>query len=88
MSKRYSNIVFMQGDEGYEMVDRITSGPRHQCVAEAVTYLSQWDTGDDYDVRDESCAGPYDERAEHGGYLLTWNASLGYVGLERIVEGE
>lgn len=84
MSKRYSNIVFMQGEEGYEVVDRIASDG----IAEAVAYLSQWDSGDDYDVRDESCAGPYDDRAEHGGYLLTWNVSLGYAGLERIVDGE
>lgn len=90
---KYSHIVFMQDDEGSEVVDRLTRctdgftvyGPTAETIAEAIEYLSQWDYGDDYDVRDEPSAGTSDDTVREGEYLLTWNTGLGYVGLERVI---
>lgn len=86
----FSRIVFMQDEEGREVVDRLTRtegilmrGATDATVAEAIEYLSQWDMGEDDDVHEQMAAGSRDEVTERDGYILTWNAGLGYVGLER-----
>jgi len=89
---RYVNIVFMQGDEGRDVVDKLANvedimvrGATAESIAQAVEYLSQWDYGDD-DIRDDIGAGSDDTVVEHGGYVLTYNVGLGYVGLLRPIE--
>lgn len=95
---RYAQIVFMDGDEGREVVDSIERldhptayGPTDRSVVEAVAYLVQWDMGEEseHDVRDSSSAGPTDRdaRVDHAGstYVLSWNFLLGHVALERII---
>jgi len=87
---RHVDIVFMQGDEGREVVDRIMRtdgvvmhGPTDETIAEAVAYLSEWDYGDDDNIRDNTGAGVWDTVVTHGDYVLIFNAGLGYVGLVR-----
>lgn len=89
----YVDIVFMQGDEGCEVVDRlcrvegvVAHGATDATIADAIEYLSQWDYGDDDNVRADLGAGSRDEIVERDGYVLTWNLGLGYVGLSRRVE--
>ena len=62
----YAQIVFAQGDEGRELVDKIervegvvAHGPTPETVVTAVEYLAQWDYGDEseHDVRDSSSRG-------------------------------
>lgn len=89
---RYSEIVFMQDDEGREVVDRLANvdgvvayGPTEESIEATVEYLAQWDYADDYDVRDTLSAGAHDIVIEHNGYVLSFNVGLGYVGLARII---
>lgn len=88
MSRRYVDIVFMQ--DGRDVVDRLTRtdgvvmrGATDATIGETIEYLAQWDYGDEDNVRDEMPTGTHDEVVERDGYILTWNAGLGYVGLLR-----
>jgi len=90
---KYVDIVFMQGDEGREVVDRLCNvegilahGATAESIAEAIEYLSQWDYGDDDNVRDDTGAGTNDTTVEDDTYVLSWNLGLGYVGLLRKME--
>lgn len=89
---RYVSIVFMDGDEGREVVDALTNtegvlvhGPTERTLAEAVEHLSQWDNGEDEESKTtaEPAWGPHDHIAYVGGYILAWNTGLGYVSLNR-----
>jgi hypothetical protein len=92
---RYANIVFMQDEEGREVVDRLCNvegilahGATAESITETIEYLSQWDYGDESDhyAREDIGAGVNDEVVEEGDYVLTWNLGLGYVGLMRKVD--
>jgi hypothetical protein len=92
---KYMDIVFLQGDDGREVADRlfnvegvVAHGITAESAREAVEYLSQWDYGDnDGELREEPPAGTEDAivYADGGEYVLTANLGLGYVGLSRIV---
>lgn len=94
---KYANIVFMQDEEGREVVDKlchvdggvVAYGPTDQSITEAIAYLAQWDYGteSEHDIREDIGAGTHDTTVEEGEYVLTWNLGLGYVGLMRKVEG-
>jgi hypothetical protein len=95
---KYMDIVFLQGDEGREVADRLFTvegacahGITAESAEEAVEYLSQWDYGDDDgELRDELPAGSNDAVifADGGEYVLTAHLGLGYVGLSRIVKAD
>lgn len=85
----YAHIVFMYGDEGRDVVDRLTRtegvvvrGATDATIAEAIEYLRQWDS-DDCEVVTEPEHGTRDEVVERDGYVLAWNTGLGYVSLSR-----
>lgn len=82
---RYAQIVFMQNSQDADEPLRILD---EQGVQAAIDYLAQWDNGDRDEVRDRPSAGSRDNTKRVGEYLLTWNWGLGYIGLERIIEGE
>jgi hypothetical protein len=92
---KYMDIVFLQGDDGREVADKLfrvegvcAHGITAESAREAVEYLSQWDYGDDDgELRAELPAGSNDAVifADGGQYVLTANLGLGYVGLSRIV---
>jgi hypothetical protein len=93
---QYANIVFMQGDEGRELVDSlcqvegvVAHGATAESITQTIEYLAQWDFGteSEYDIREEIGAGTHDTTVEEGEYVLTWNLGLGYVGLMRKMEG-
>jgi N6-adenosine-specific RNA methylase IME4 len=92
---RYANIVFMQGEEGHEVVDKLCNvegvvahGATAESITETIEYLSQWDFGteSEHDIRDSIGAGTHDTVVEEGEYVLTYNLGHGYVGLMRKVE--
>ena len=76
----YQSIVFIQGDEANEPLDILD----RDGTAAAVEYLKQWDYGDSPEPQKSSSAGTSDWQERHGDYLLTWNARVGYIGLERV----
>lgn len=89
-----ASIIFLQGDEGYRVVDALTHtdgvvrhGVTAASVEAVVDYLAQWDHGEYHDIGTATRAGRMDDRAQVDAYLLTWNASLGYVGLEVVLDG-
>lgn len=93
--RRYSEVIFMQGDEAEQVLTKlahiegvVVHGATEESIAEAVEYLSQWDHGEDHRVTDTLGAGTHDDVAEHNGYVLTWNVGLTYVGLSRIIDEE
>lgn len=88
----FARIVFMDGDEGREVVDRlcrvdgvVAYGATRETVEHAIDYLSQWDYGDEQELVEMLSHGTLDDVVEHGDYILSWNLGLGYVGLERVV---
>lgn len=91
---RWVSIVFMQGDEGHEVVRKLMraegvvySGATDETIAEVVEELKAWDYGDESEVNitDEPQWGIRDELARVGDYVLAWNSGLGYVSLNRRV---
>jgi hypothetical protein len=89
-AEMFTNVVFMQGDEGREVADRlfnvegvVAHGIDSESAAEAVEYLRQWDYGDNDDTSEELGNGTDDVVVFHDGYILTANLGLGYVGLSR-----
>jgi len=92
---KYADIVFMQGDEGREVVDKLCNVEgvvAHGATAESITatiaHLSQWDFGDEseHTLREDIGAGFDDRVVEEGDYVLSWNLGIGYVGLYRKAE--
>ena len=81
---KYSQIVFLTGDD-YPAFE----AELHKSLNAGMRYLAQWDNGDDYDIRDNSSAGMYDDfhYFDLGDfeYLMTWNYALGYASLQRII---
>lgn len=74
------DIVFMNHwEEDYSTVmDLIADG----CECDAIEYLMQWHFPGEHETRDTYGAGLADSTYSNGGYTLTWNSTLGYVGLE------
>jgi len=79
--KKYASVVFLQDSEADEPLDILNNEGREA----AINYLSQWDYGEYYDIREESGKGSNDRSLEHNGYLLSYNTGIGYIGLEKII---
>lgn len=88
----WHTIVFMQGDEGREVVDQLCNvegvvahGITVESVYAAVEHLKQWDYGDESEHSPEEREpwGPHDEITQMDDYTLSWHLGLGYVGLYR-----
>ena len=85
--RRWISVVFLQGDEADEVLDLIDA----QGVDAAFEHLAGYDYGDETveaaiangHVYDEPQAGATDRTATRDVYTLTYNASLGNVGLYR-----
>lgn len=86
-SRRWVNVVFLQGAEADEVLDLIDV----EGVQARIAHLAQWDFGDETtgaafvngEVYDELPAGQWDRTFEADGYVLTYNPQMGYVGLVR-----
>lgn len=82
----FVSIVFAQGDEGREITDGLYADgiATEESILATFRHLLQWETGDEEVIDDEPQHGASDEVFElPGGYVLTANRGLGYVGLER-----
>lgn len=84
----FRRIVFMQGEEGRDVVDRLTRcegvvvrGATDATIATTIDHLRQWDYGEGEVVTDLG-HGTRDEVVERDGYVLAWNTGLGYVSLD------
>lgn len=86
-SRRWVNVVFLQGAKADEVLDLIDV----EGVQAGIAHLAQWDFGDETtgaafgngEVYDELPAGQWDRSFEADGYVLTYNPQMGYVGLVR-----
>ncbi|MFT3889949.1 MAG: hypothetical protein QM713_17540 [Arachnia sp.] len=85
--RRWVSVVFLQGDEADEVLDLIDA----QGTDAAIKHLAGYDYGDETveaaiangHVYDEPQAGATDRTATRDVYTLTYNVSLGHVGLYR-----
>ncbi|MCF4123664.1 hypothetical protein L1785_22130 [Antribacter sp. KLBMP9083] len=83
----FYDIVFLQGEEGYAVVDLI----EEKGVDAAIEHLSDWDFQEETrntalfhgHVYDEAPSNQGGHTAESGHYLLIWHAGLGHVNLLR-----
>lgn len=86
-SRRWVNVVFLQGSEADEVLDLIDV----EGVQAGIAHLAQWDFGDETtgaafvngEVYDQLPGGQWDRSFEADGYVLTYNPQMGYVGLVR-----
>ena len=82
---RTLNIVFIQNEEAEEPL-RILED---QGEGAALRYLRQWDYREEEgEVYDENPGGSGDSVYREGNYIMTYNTSLGYIGLCKIMETE
>lgn len=82
---KYASIVFMQGDEAEEPL-KILDEKGGDAV---IDYLSEWDNGEYYDISDTTGAGSSDRTVKKGDYIVSYNTSIGYIGLsKKLKEGE
>ena len=86
-SRRWVNVVFLQGPEADEVLDLIDV----EGVQAGIAHLAQWDFCDETtgaafvngEVYDELPGGQWDRSFEADGYVLIHNPQMGYVGLVR-----
>ena len=85
--RRWVSVVFLQGTEADDVLDLVDrDGPDA-----AIAHLAGWDYGDETTdaamvngyVYDTPPTGALDQTATAGAYVLTYNHSLGHVGLLR-----
>ena len=78
---KYAPVIFMQGDEANEPLQLL----KKKSVMAAVRYLREWDYGEYYEINDQPGKGTNDSYEICLGYLVSWNAPLGYIGLEKLL---
>ena len=86
-SRRWVNVVFLQGAEADEVLELIDV----EGVKAGIAHLAQWDFVDETtaaafvngEVYDQLPAGQLDRSFEADGYVVTYNQQMGYVGLVR-----
>lgn len=93
---RHYQIVFMDGDDGQEVVDRLANvegvvahGPTDESISATVDHLLQWDHGEG-EIKDGFPLIGMDDRREfvtrHGRWLmLSWHVGLRYVSLNELI---
>lgn len=99
MTGRYQTVVFLDGDEGRRVVDKLCGvesvlahGVTVESVEACVEYLLQWDYDDEGPHEDVQPWGDADStdslewtKYEGQDLILSWNLGLGYVSLTRLV---
>jgi hypothetical protein len=81
MSKKYQEIVFMQGEDSINPLQILNENGKFA----AMEYLKQWECSDNR-ISDESPWGDDDDNYQDRNYILSWNNRLGYIGLSKIIE--
>ena len=83
--KKYMEIVFIQNEEAETPLKIL----EEQGEDAAMNYLRQWDYGDDDgEFYDRNPGGSGDSAYRKGNYVMTYNTSLGYIGLCKIIDEE
>lgn len=85
---KYSNIVFLQDSEADEVLNILDE----YGAQKAFEYLLQWDYGEhvieeqkiDFYGRDFTPWGKNDRLFKKDNYVMTYNLSMGYIGLTKI----
>lgn len=79
---KYANIVFMQEHEAIEAENILNE----KGIKATVNHLKQWDTGEYHETSDKPFHGSGDDTFKVDGYILSYNAHLPYIGLEKIIK--
>ena len=75
---QFLNIVFIQNEDAAEPLKIL----EEQGESAALQYLCQWDYAEnDGETYDENPRGSGDSVYREGNYIMTYNTSLGYIGL-------
>ena len=83
--QQFLNIVFLQNEEAAKPLKIL----KEQGEAAALQFLCQWDYAeDDGEVYEENPGGNGDSVYREGNYIMTYNTSLGYIGLCKIMGTE
>jgi len=75
---RYEDVVFLQGDEADEALEILDN----QGEDAAMDYLAQWHSPGHHMGSSDLSHGSSDYTYEKDGYIMSWNTSLGYIGLQ------
>lgn len=76
--ERYENVVFAQGDDATEPLKILNNeGPEA-----ALEYLKQWHYPGEHEGTNKLSQGSSDQTFEKDGYIMSWNAPIGYIGLQ------
>jgi len=75
---KYENVVFLQGDEAYEPLERLD----REGEDAALEYLKQWHYPGEHEGARELLHGRSDKTYEKDGYTMSWNPNIGYIGLQ------
>ncbi len=79
MSKpKIERIIFLQGEQADEALELY----RNTGAEGVLQYLSEWHYPGEHETVSEYGAGSSDRTYEIGGYKLTVNLNLNYIGLE------
>ena len=82
---KYLEIVFIQNEEAETPLKIL----EEQGEDAAMNYLRQWDySDDDGEIYDRNPGGSGDSAYRKGNYVMTYNTSLGYIGLCKIIDEE
>ena len=82
---KYMEIVFIQNEEAETPLKIL----EEQGEDAAMNYLRQWDySDDDGEIYDRNPGGSGDSAYRKGNYVMTYNTSLGYIGLCKIIDEE
>lgn len=76
--ERYENVVFMQGEDAYEPLEILNQNGEDA----ALDYLEQWHDPGNHEGTNELGHGSSDRIYEKDGYIMSYNTSLGYIGLQ------
>lgn len=87
----WASVVFLQGEDA----DAALSVLEERGPEAAIAHLAQWDFGDETaqaaaangHVYNAPPAGTWDREFRSGPYHLSWNHSMGHVGLTRSIAG-
>jgi hypothetical protein len=76
----YEQIIFLQDNEADHALNILKLDGKD----EAMDYLMQLDNGDSVETSEDPGFGASDKTYERDGYIMAWNAPLGYISLVRI----
>jgi len=75
---KYENIVFLQGDNAYQPLEILDTKGKDA----ALEYLKQWHYKGEHMQDNKLGHGSGDQIYEKDGYIMSWNPSIGYIGLQ------